>query len=330
MAVRTLRRTGFTLIELLVVIAIIAILVALLLPAVQQAREAARRSNCKNNIKQIGLALHNYHDTHNVFPPGLVGDRLGASTSGSGVVRMSWVPFLFPFLEQGPLYDHFVPYMNGTLGTGSSSNAWPRTETRISALLCPSDPEGSKSSGLNSSGVWGARGFSNYAGCQGSAGTNVQSPANNASGRNLNGMFYSMSSIRMRDLTDGTTNTLMLGEIRLLRDLESTPSSDLNADAHGMYWNMSGPNAWFSSRRSPNTPDSDRLYTCRNEPSVGMPCIRNPNTTTNAYMHVRSTHAGGAHVGLADGSVRFVSNSVDRQLFTSLGDRADGEVTGNF
>jgi len=318
-------RSGFTLIELLVVIAIIAILVALLLPAVQQAREAARRSQCKNNIKQIGLALHNYHDVHSVFPPGVVGSSLAMSTSSNpSVVRLGWTPHVYPFLEYGNVYDLFVPYMNGDLLT-STPATWEGADATIPTFKCPSDPNGSRAMGLTSGGAERSRTYHNYAACMGSTGTVVGS---DHSATQLDGMFYSKSSTRMRDVTDGTSNTAMIGEIRLARP-DTSLTGDAGDDYHGWSFNMVGPNDWFSTRNPPNTAVSDQLPRCREDLNY-LPCVKVSASADNMFNHTRSAHPGGAQIGLADGSVRFVSDNIDTQTFQYLGSRDDGEVLGEF
>src|SRR5438045_1660058 len=138
------RRLGFTLIELLVVIAIIGVLIALLLPAVQQAREAARRSQCKNNLKQIGLAIHGYHDTFNLFPPSAIFGWYAPGTPVTGAVprNFSWIVMLLPYLEQGPLYNMInfsIPFYDTSLKTQIDSNGAPLTAKKLSVLMCPSD-----------------------------------------------------------------------------------------------------------------------------------------------------------------------------------------------
>ena len=137
-------RRGFTLIELLVVIAIIAILIALLLPAVQQAREAARRSQCKNNLKQLGLALHNYHDTFQVFPFGMInptnGDLPGSPRPPTD--NTGWYPMILPYIEQGALYNAFMEEQQNSARTGAIY--WSRKESIVTMMMCPSDPAGPK------------------------------------------------------------------------------------------------------------------------------------------------------------------------------------------
>ena len=168
---------GFTLIELLVVIAIIAILVALLLPAVQQAREAARRSSCKNNLKQLGLALHNYHDTHSCLPPGWVGPE------DSGGTRWGWGTLLLPYIEQGPLYDTLRP---GTPMTMPNVTTRPELGQPLAAYSCPTDIA------PPTHPVYGNYGRSSY-------------PASRQ-------LLFHNTSTAFKDITDGLSNTILVGE----------------------------------------------------------------------------------------------------------------------
>lgn len=319
------RQSGFTLVELLVVIAIIGILIALLLPAVQQAREAARRMQCSNNLKQVGLAMHNYHDTYLVFPPGKTGSTFPDSyTSTNAAIRLGVTVFLYPFIEQGNVYDQFKPYFNGDVTSGTPST-WAGSETRIEMLNCPSDPGGSRTIGLTSSGEERVRAYHNYAACMGSTGTMIGS---DVSATNLNGMFYSQSKTRMRDLTDGTTNTAMMGEIRLA-EADGTLSGDSGDDYRGYAFNMAGPNVWLSTRNPPNTATADQILRCRQD-IPDMPCLKVSASNDNMYLHSRSMHPGGAQIALADGSVRFVPETIDTTIFQNLGNRSDGNSLGEF
>ncbi|MEW4564812.1 DUF1559 domain-containing protein [Bremerella sp. JC770] len=316
---------AFTLVELLVVIAIIGVLIALLLPAVQQAREAARRIQCNNNLKQLGLALHNYHDTYLVFPPGKTGDDFPDSYTGATAARrLGWTVFIYPFIEQDNLYEQFVPYMNGTLQLGTPAT-WPASGTRVAGLNCPSDPNGAKSIGLTSSGEQRERAFHNYSGCMGSTGSMIGS---DNSGTQLDGMFFSASEIRMRDVTDGTSNTAMVGEIRLA-EADTSLSGDSGDDWRGFAFNMAAPNVWFSTRNPPNTATADQLGRCRQD-IADMPCVKVSVSNDNMYLHARSMHPGGALVGLADGSVRFIPETIHTDTFQFLGSRNDGQVLGEF
>tara|TARA_R110002111_G_scaffold247140_4_gene310181 strand:+ start:83326 stop:84168 length:843 start_codon:yes stop_codon:yes gene_type:complete len=219
------KRTGFTLIELLVVIAIIAILIALLLPAVQQAREAARRSTCKNNLKQIGLALHNYHDTHRSFPPCYVDQVVGGVTSGN---NLGWSMFLLPFQDQTPLYQKISE-------TGAMNVFWttvtPMTDSTtgyakviLPVFNCPSDPAG----GINTK-ITGSYGKSNYKALRSVLSYHAVTPVFHPDKRML------------RDFTDGASNTLIVGESDTQKHNgglwvgKSTNSRDILSNANDTY-----------------------------------------------------------------------------------------------
>ncbi len=190
------RRRGFTLIELLVVIAIIAILIALLLPAVQQAREAARRSTCKNQMKQLGLALHNYHDTFNTFPPG----------GWSGGNQLSYTTQILPYIDQAPLY--------GTINfsTPGDSSFDAIAARKLVVMLCPSSNKEME----NGSATLFAQ---HYLGVQGTVSTTAT--LGNTLTAN-NGMMFSNSKVNFRDVTDGTSNTFQLGEHSYHKDLANS------------------------------------------------------------------------------------------------------------
>ena len=310
------RRRGFTLIELLVVIAIIAVLIALLLPAVQQAREAARRSQCQNNLKQFGLALHNYHDVNLVFPYGY---RYGSSSLNIARLRESWFQPTMPFLELTNLYEAYVQvHHDDQIANGPKTTMVHHTEgfapdlvaTGIPVATCPSDPN---SPGDN-------RGFQgNYVACTG----NDHLGAYAQRTQTMRGMFYISSNTDMGSIVDGTSNTVMLAET-LVR-----PGTSNVWGEPGSYWNGG---AWgsfgFTTFEGPNTPLPDQNYTCRGEDYHLAPCVtvdRDP-----AYNFARSAHTGGVMVLLADGSVTFVSDSINRATWHALGTRNRGEVVGEF
>ena len=200
--VRSTFRRGFTLIELLVVIAIIAILIALLLPAVQQAREAARRSQCQNNLKQIGLGLHNYHDTHKVFPPGVITDT-----------GWAWGTMILPFVDQANLYNTMAP---GGIMDLSNATQLANAQTVLNVYLCPSDPWGSPQKNTNyaititppgGSAATYNIGMSNYTGASGTSLGNCEAVSSMGTG-----ILTINSNIKVRDVTDGASNTMLVGE----------------------------------------------------------------------------------------------------------------------
>ncbi|WP_339727016.1 DUF1559 domain-containing protein [uncultured Gimesia sp.] len=312
-----LQKRGFTLIELLVVIAIIAILIALLLPAVQQAREAARRSTCKNNLKQIGLGLHNYNETHTVFPFSTVCRVNAASTAPSATsnTRQGWFHMLLPFVDQAPLYNTITPRIQGNQFPGG----WPEATIVVPLFSCPSDPKAGK---IAQQGFHG-----NYLLCSGSA-------SQGAAGTypKLNGMFYNLSKTRIRDVVDGTTNTIMGSEINIAEDSIAAlgpgnvvcgGTHDLRGRYHNSYHNGG---LTFTTIRPPNTPTGDLAQYCNGTEDA--PC-RACSSTENE-IHARSRHVGGVHTLLADGSVRFVSSNIDTNTFQALGTREGKETIGEY
>ena len=242
------QRRAFTLIELLVVIAIIAILVALLLPAVQQAREAARRSQCKNNLKQIGLALHNYHDVHTIFPQVRVLDLNnfpGSCTAGwQRPGGFSWRVLILPFMDQSPLYEtiDFTDHLY-TGGCASSSSSWATADkTIISAFLCPSDP---------SQVIKGGDAGTNYAAMRGT-GADLTSTASNRLG-----FMSATRPPKTRDITDGLSNTIAVIEVwrdKPFQRLGGGPISENRCQR----WIAAG-RCEAGSVRPPNDPATDQV-----------------------------------------------------------------------
>ena len=304
------RHRGFTLVELLVVIAIIGILIALLLPAVQAAREAARRTQCLNNLKQVGLALHNYHTTHNTLPPGGMSDN-----------ELSYVVMLLPYLEQKPLYDRF-DFTTGTYyirPTGSSNTSNGKIEhslVRLDMLLCPSCSK--ERSNLSARGSnWlerippnsgGEDPFTtHYVGIMGPLGTNPATGleygwtdrSNRYGGYATDGVLQKNSRVRFEDVKDGTSNTFALGEISW-NDYEKFRTwirgSTLSGTAMGCAKNVREPI------------------------NTGLPY---GNFNDGAF---GSEHPGGTHFALCDGSVTFVSESVDHAVYLSTASRYGQEV----
>ncbi|QDT44396.1 Type II secretion system protein G precursor [Gimesia alba] len=305
------RKRGFTLIELLVVIAIIAILIALLLPAVQQAREAARRSQCKNNLKQIGLALHNYHDNFRTFPPGDVRRTYGSGVQSWTTSMLGWIPRILPFLDQAPLYNQ----INWELESGVSAapnNALRRE--KLPVVRCPSDSSRQPSS---------TYGPTNYMACRG---TGASSTAN------ISGSIFAQNSrVKIRDIEDGTSNTLMISETfasaPFCDDQPSggvCPASCLTKAPYtgGAQQGYS----WFYAQIY----ESHYFGTVYNPNNKGMPDCGAGSSTTAALLAARSKHTGGVHVLLADGAVRFASDNIDNQTWRDLGAPADGNVLGEW
>ncbi|MCA9005380.1 MAG: DUF1559 domain-containing protein [Planctomycetaceae bacterium] len=300
-------RRAFTLIELLVVIAIIAILIALLLPAVQQAREAARRSTCKNNLKQLGLGMHNYNGTHSTYPYGV----RHAGDNNALHERECWAQQLLPFIDQAPLYNKY--------SADTTKNIW-NVPKAISAVIipvymCPSDPS---SPGFNYADLFEG----NYTGCAGS--TPIKMNDTNPNNVKMNGILYLQSRTRIRDIVDGSSNTIMHSE-SIIRG-----SSGADWGSAGHYW---GGGRWggglFTTLEPPNTTIPDEHNTCKSTTWPLAPCTA-VGSTTQIQNYARSNHIGGAHCLLADGAVRFISSNVDRATFQALGTRASGEVLGEF
>ncbi|MBB01066.1 MAG: DUF1559 domain-containing protein [Rubinisphaera brasiliensis] len=319
------QRLAFTLIELLVVIAIIAILVALLLPAVQQAREAARRSSCKNNLKQIGLALHNYHDVHKVFPPlfviptdpratnpaSIYTDALnstGAQSPGANPA-WSWSAYLLPFVEQPALYDQ------GQIGQGSLIlNHRDVFRTPVSVYMCPSDSGDVLDNDTNwrrltNQDYWAAK--SSYV-----AANDHETPTR---GNTATGAFHENSNTKMRDISDGTSNTIAVGERMYHPE---------NTGVSGAVW------AGMISTTSGGSPHGGFQ---RETAGTGRLSI-NQIDNWNFASAFSSAHDGGAQFLLFDGSVRFLSENIYHvagggtpdSLYEYLIAIDDGEVVGEF
>jgi prepilin-type N-terminal cleavage/methylation domain-containing protein len=335
-------RRGFTLIELLVVIAIIAILIALLLPAVQQAREAARRTQCKNNLKQMGLALHNYHDTFNVFPPGVaipLTTSNGATyprNSGNGaaasVPSWGWGSSLLPYIEQTPLFNRGQGG-NRTLGddiallASAATSANAVSNMPLPGYRCPSDP----GPAINDKSRFPAAtrvATSNYvaiiahrwAGTDGAYASSIwatyKTPLNGVV--KVTGAFYPNSDTRMRDLTDGTSNTVALSE-RAYSFKGVTPGAAVWA---GCYrgWHTECVSDTFGSPWAPIN-------------NIVVAGAFAASSTTS----LSSNHTGGVQVTLFDGSVRFLSDNIHHipsvspsSVLEYLMAMQDGQVIGEF
>jgi len=294
-------RRGFTLIELLVVIAVIGVLVALLMPAVQQAREAARRTQCRNNLRQIGVALHNYHASHNMFPPGYVaGAPYPATTNGWG-----WPAMLLPYLDQTPLYNA----INFQLPVEHPANL-PSVATTLPGFLCPSDQTGSGKFQITDAAgavIIGKAPASSYA-------ATVGDDSSDADGLTGNGTFYRNSGTRIADLCDGTSTTVLVGE-RGFGYVNGTWAGAPNA---GLV-RAGALNPWKSA-----TGTSPIFLLVHNN------WINILTDSDGGLDDFSSFHAGGAQLLFADGSVRFIATIITdgplHRAFWGMGTRAGGEV----
>ena len=327
------RRRGFTLIELLVVIAIIAILIALLLPAVQQAREAARRTQCKNNLKQLGLAVQNFHDTFNCYPVG--------STDDDGN-NWGWGVNLLPYFDQAPLYNalqadtvnYWTPPLTGATQLthlSVDSNPFPAgntaqanqanttaangaAKTILAGFTCPSDilpakdnNEFGKSNYLANFGIEPPTTSAGCAQWKGSSQTGLILYAND------NGSCW---VTKIRDCTDGTSNTVIFGEVSTSMNVRADKTDDV------AYPTWAGGNT-ASCVGMKSGASVGRLMDANFRPN-------HPATNANSDISFGSRHTGGVHVALCDGSTRFISENIDSAVYRGLGTRNGGEALGEF
>lgn len=338
------RRPGFTLIELLVVIAIIAILIALLLPAVQQAREAARRTQCKNNVKQLGLALHNYHDTFLTFPPGGV----SSVTSGAPYQGWGWNTMLLPYMDQAPLYNQF----NFSNSMQVTITAQPTLmATQIGALRCPSDVgqnivnfvnvaptvPAAVTPGATQTNMFGR---SNYLGVVGWSITPVN-PSGLLQGvppqtANYRGIFGANSKVNIGAMTDGTSNSIVIGE-------RYSPNAGGAAGAiqpigHGVWAgcgdpaNVDGLASIFGDTAATTNlaPNASATALASGATSYRINGNNNGTASRGQTSGFGSLHVGGCHFLIGDGTVRYISENIDTTIYRNLGSINDGNPIGEF
>lgn len=295
-------RVGFTLVELLVVITIIGILIALLLPAVQAAREAARRMQCSNNLKQWGLATANYESTYARYPYGAI--YTGTEPSW-GVYRQSFVPALWPFLELKNLYDQY----NYSLPFYETVNLQVEA-VRVDVYYCPSDRQGMWRVGANDIDL---RSRGNYVLNWGYCNYDQNKPA----GTLRIGAFSPNVQRTVADIRDGLSNTFFMSELLMARQ-------DSDFDLRGDIFNNDRGAAQFMTKYTPNS-GIDSMYCANSTSDDPGPCLYNFD---EVYVSARSKHPGGVNVLFGDGSVTFASNSVATDVWRGLSSKANDEPLG--
>lgn len=337
------RRAGFTLVELLVVIAIIGILVAMLLPAIQSAREAARRTQCTNNQKQLGVAALNAHEAKKHFPHGnynYIYQHTTTPTPYNGKYnRRCWMQDIMAHFEETALADRFEEFMK----THGLAWEFPECSTPIAVLQCPSDGANPKVSTFtygtlgvvgpppSGDGKGASQGFSgNYIACSGSKYFNpgpasFGNPVYKNSAK-LDGIFFAVSKIRFKDITDGSSHTAMFSELILSPD-------ESDDDVRGRYYAGSpqgGVN--FTTLYTPNASKADEINGLSQRPVPMAPGIwcgglnSECSPAQDQFVIARSYHPGGVNLTMADGSVHFVGDAVDPLLYQALGSRNGNEV----
>jgi prepilin-type processing-associated H-X9-DG protein len=321
-------------VELLVVIAIIGVLVALLLPAVQSAREASRRMSCNNKIKQLTLALHNYEDSNLCFPTGTINEKTdgsgnptpddpnGANGAGPKAIGTPWISALLAYIEQPALYANHMkivserPEVVDWYGNAAYA-ATPVGDKQLAVMLCPSHPP-TREVLQNGTGMEHlARG--NMCANYGKGGYGVQYCQDPMIG----GLFATNMKIAPRDVTDGLSGTLAISELKFRVPGGTTVSSE---DTRGTWtYGVMGGNI-FSAQTAPNTAANDGVWGCRTAPTQGMPCTQTGSPYNALWAAARSYHPTGVNASFADGSVRFVSNTISLTVWQAQATRGGGEV----
>lgn len=326
---RSPRKRGFTLIELLVVIAIIAVLIALLLPAVQQAREAARRTQCKNNLKNIGLAFHNYHDTYNQFPPAYVGEPGNTgpnppnTPSGSANVH-GFTEYILPYMDQANVYNQ----INFSVPLLDAAPTNPAYSTVIPIFICPSSARSPSVTINYAAGDWwnasaatyttGAMDYTPFGGMvgNGSAMYAMTVAPTSPQGRRQGILSDDNINVNVGGVTDGSSNTLILYERAGRNDLYQRGKLITPNGTYGGGW--ADPGIFEDWVAGSSTDGSMHRGPC---------AINCANRSGDGGY---SFHTGGIHVLLADGSVRFLSETVSQIVFANLGTHQGGQITPEF
>ncbi|HVJ86896.1 MAG TPA: DUF1559 domain-containing protein [Caulifigura sp.] len=326
-------KRGFTLIELLVVIAIIAILIALLLPAVQQAREAARRTQCKNNLKQIGLALHNYESTYRSFPIGYLDTLVGNGALKDG--GWAWDAYILPYIDQAPLYNRLDfnrhPYGNVTNGNSTQANKDAMSVVQP-GFKCPSDtrPDTTDDNGGNANNGLKAHAVSSYMGCigafDGDACDETRPPFMYWTPRN-NGLLVCNITRLIRDISDGTSNVIAVGEVTFIPLDKDVNNQNYGSDRNYQYGNITTGGGPDCDRNNANQNGGfNHLRAARKK-------INGPNLNASSQWRAyHSRHVGGAQFTLCDGSVRFISENINHSgtNATSPGGVQDDQINGPY
>ena len=295
-------RRGFTLIELLVVIAIIAILIGLLLPAVQKVREAAARMTCTNNLKQIGLALHNHHGTYERLPPGFTSKTLTVNGDGTGP-GWGWAAHALPYLEQ----DNLFRQIDFTKDVADPVHSTVRERT-LKVFRCPSDSPPADTCDIPTASGTVKVAFANYVGMGGTFEVTAYPDTGN-------GCFYRNSRTRFGDITDGLSNTIFVIE----RESKRSPRT-----------------TWVGALTGSTNPPTNPAYDEEGPPTLVLTNTgeagdgRVPNNALDHVEDASSKHTSGVNTLLGDGSVRMIRNSITPATWEALGTRAGGEIVGDY